>query len=210
MSSNGNLIDLTELQSEALKEILNMGAGKAAASLAALTGEHFILSVPSVSLYTVEELEENTMQGESNRTIMLHVGGDLRGFTSMVFSIGSARRLLSNVLEGELNEEEIEILEESALMELGNVVVGAIVGVFANTLNLNLQFSTPTLLNGYVKDLVSAGAIGRNPQIIVARITFVDSGGVAEGYFITVFDVNSMESVIPALNGFLESQGLFE
>lgn len=185
-----------------------MGAGRAAASLEALTGEYFTMLVPEVSIYSAEELEESSVYGQDHRSIMLHVGGDLNGFTSMVFSIESAKRLLSNVLDEEPAEEDLEVLVESALMELGNVVVGAIVGVFANVLELNLQFSTPTLLEGTVGELVSSGAIGKNPQIIVAKIKFIDSIGTTEGYFITVFDLASMGVVIPSLDDFLRKQGL--
>ena len=201
--STGDLGNLTELQSEALKEILNMGAGRAAASLEALTGEYFTMLVPEVSIYSAEEFEENSVYGQDNRSIMLHVGGDLNGFTSMVFSIESAKRLLSNVLDEEPEEEDLDLLVESALMELGNVVVGAIVGVFANALELNLEFSTPTLLEGSIGDLVSSGAIGKNPQIIVAKIKFIDSVGTTKGYFVTVFDLASMGVVIPSLDTFL-------
>lgn len=206
--STGDLGNLTELQSEALKEILNMGAGRAAASLEALTGEYFTMLVPEVSIYSAEEFEENSVYGQDNRSIMLHVGGDLNGFTSMVFSIESAKRLLSNVLDEEPEEEDLDLLVESALMELGNVVVGAIVGVFANALELNLEFSTPTLLEGSIGDLVSSGAIGKNPQIIVAKIKFIDSVGTTKGYFVTVFDLASMGVVIPSLDTFLKKQGL--
>ena len=199
---------LTELQSEALKEILNMGAGRAAASLESLTGEHFILNVPSVSLITVDELEEHPLQGENNRAIMLHVEGDLKGFTSIAFSIRSAELLLANLLKLENSDGEAEVLATSALMELGNMVVGAIVGVFANILKLNLRFSAPTFLQGHIRDLAKTGAIGLNPWILIAQITFVDSKGKSEGYFMTVFDVASMDVVIPSLDSYLREQGL--
>ncbi len=199
---------LTELQSEALKEILNMGAGRAAASLETLTGEHFFLNVPSVSLITVDEMEEHSLQGENNRAIMLHVEGDLKGFTSIAFSISSAERLLANLLNLEDSDGEAEVLATSALMELGNTVVGAIVGVFANSLKLKLIYSAPTFLQGGIRDLAKTGAIGFNPWILIAKITFVDSKGKTEGYFMTVFDVASMDVVLPALDSFLKEQGL--
>ena len=186
-----------------------MGAGRAAASLEALTGEYFTMLVPEVSIYSAEELEKSSVYGENYRSIMLHVGGDLNGFTSMVFSIESAKRLLSNVLDEEPEEEDLDLLVESALMELGNVVVGAIVGVFANALELNLEFSTPTLLEGSIGDLVSSGAIGKNPQIIVAKIKFIDSCGTTKGYFVTVFDLASMGVDISSMTTFLKTKGLF-
>ena len=185
-----------------------MGAGRAAASLESLTGEHFILNVPSVSLITVDEMEEHSLQGEKNRAIMLRVDGDLKGFTSIAFSISSAERLLANVLTLEDSDGEAEVLASSALMELGNMVVGAIVGVFANTLKLKLRYSAPTFLQGSIRDLAKTGAIGVNPWILIAKITFVDSKGKTEGYFMTVFDVESMEVVIPTLDSFLMEQGL--
>ena len=202
------MFEFNELQSEALKEILNMGAGRAAASLEALIGEHFVLNVPSVSLLAADDLDDLHILDDSRRAIMLGVKGDLNGFTSMVFSMNSARQILANTLDDEISLDEMDILTESTLMELGNVVVGAIVGEFANQLQLGLQYSSPTLLEGSIKELATNGALGLNPQIIVAKVSFTDSTGQTEGYFMTIFDVGSMSLVLPAIDGYLEAQGL--
>ena len=87
-STNNDHLEISELQAEALREILNMGAGRAAASLGALTGEHILLSVPSVRLTSVEDLHEYaTDYDEGSQAVMLKVSGDLTGFTSIVFSL---------------------------------------------------------------------------------------------------------------------------
>lgn len=208
-STNNDHLEISELQAEALREILNMGAGRAAASLGALTGEHILLSVPSVRLISVEELPEFADDyDEGSKAVMLKVSGDLTGFTSIVFSLSAAKKLLHVALDGNMSEEELEVLSEPALIELGNTVIGAVVGEFSNFLNLSLRYSTPSFLEGSLTDLVSTGAIGQNPQIIIARITFSIANGSTDGVLLIVFDVESMRVVLPAIDSYLTEQGI--
>ena len=53
------MIALTALQQDALIELLNIGFGRAAASLSQLTGHRVLLEVPQVTLQPVEEVGES-------------------------------------------------------------------------------------------------------------------------------------------------------
>ena len=49
---------LTALQQDALVELLNIGFGRAAASLSQLTGHRVLLEVPQVTIHPIDELGE--------------------------------------------------------------------------------------------------------------------------------------------------------
>jgi chemotaxis protein CheC len=51
-------VELTAVQHDALVELLNIGFGRAGASLSQLTGHRVLLEVPKVSLQAVEEVGE--------------------------------------------------------------------------------------------------------------------------------------------------------
>ena len=49
-------MELTAVQRDALTELINIGFGRAAASLSRLTGYRVLLDVPSVSIHPMERL----------------------------------------------------------------------------------------------------------------------------------------------------------
>ena len=52
-------MELTAVQQDALVELLNIGFGRAAASLSQLTGHRVLLEVPQVTLQAVDEVGES-------------------------------------------------------------------------------------------------------------------------------------------------------
>jgi len=60
-------VELTAVQRDALTELINIGFGRAAASLSRLTGYRVLLDVPNVSIHPMERLQEalaGMMSGE--------------------------------------------------------------------------------------------------------------------------------------------------
>jgi chemotaxis protein CheC len=49
---------LTAVQEDALIELLNIGFGRAAASLSQLTGHRVLLEVPHVTIHPIDEVSE--------------------------------------------------------------------------------------------------------------------------------------------------------
>src|SRR6478672_3539202 len=52
-------VELTAIQQDALIELLNIGFGRAAASLSQLTGHRVLLEVPQVSVHPISELRKS-------------------------------------------------------------------------------------------------------------------------------------------------------
>jgi chemotaxis protein CheC len=49
-------MELTAVQQDALIELLNIGFGRAAASLSQLTGHRVLLEVPNVTIFSVDQV----------------------------------------------------------------------------------------------------------------------------------------------------------
>jgi chemotaxis protein CheC len=55
------MIALSELQLDALTEVFNVGAGKAAASLSEIVGDQVLLAVPRISFYHHSEVTADVL-----------------------------------------------------------------------------------------------------------------------------------------------------
>ena len=72
-------MELTAVQQDALVELLNIGFGRAAASLSQLTGHRVLLDVPQVTLHEIEEVGEAL-----ERVVQGHVASVHQIFTGPV------------------------------------------------------------------------------------------------------------------------------
>lgn len=63
---------LSELHLDALSEVFNVGAGRAAASLSEIVGDEVLLSVPSVEIRKSSDLDLSAISLESNRFGTVH------------------------------------------------------------------------------------------------------------------------------------------
>ena len=74
-------MELTTSQQDALIELLNIGFGRAAASLSQLTGQRVVLDVPQVSIHPISSVRTALGQVVSDDVASVHqiFSGDLQG-----------------------------------------------------------------------------------------------------------------------------------
>ena len=192
---------------EAFVEIINIGLGKAAAGLSDITERPVIISAPSLEIFDpgtlaqVKELEPIT----SIRINQVFSGEKISGHGLLVFSKSGAMRL-AVMLMGEPREQDaFGPIEQMALLETGNIMIGSVVGTLANMLQTHLHYDLPVLqmkgINGVI-DLVSDIIAPDKSFIILVRATLSIGEEDISGYFILLFEENSFN----ALSSLIERQ----
>jgi chemotaxis protein CheC len=137
----------TEDQNDALQEVVNIAMGQAGDSLARILGNFVELSVPRIRLVTVED-----------------VIGTVTGMVDTHTEISAVRQAFSNSLRGEAivifaqtgaddladlmgyDTELDQSAEQELLLEVSNLLVGAIINGISETLETDLNFSAPSLM----------------------------------------------------------------
>jgi chemotaxis protein CheC len=119
---------LGALQLDGLREVANIGAGHAATALSSLTNRRIGVDVPEIRVVRLEDVA--SLMGEPDEVVaavLMQVLGDATGRTIQVFSGDSASRLTGILL----GRDPVPFptgfgeLEQSALKEVGNILVGA-------------------------------------------------------------------------------------
>lgn len=82
---------------DALKELINIGVGRAAGVLNQMVHSHILLRVPAVEVLTLRELRRNMagLGAEPVAAVRLSFDGDFSGEAELVFPPDSASRLVS-------------------------------------------------------------------------------------------------------------------
>jgi len=144
------LRELTELEKDALQEIMNIGFGRAAADLAEIINLHVILSVPHIAVLQSDEVISYIHKQIPDTTDMSMItqffSGKFNGGSFLVFPHGEGRKLL-RIFDGEMallgENYDIDVLEKETLVEVGNIIIGACVGKIAEMLGDVVSYAPP-------------------------------------------------------------------
>jgi chemotaxis protein CheC len=138
---------LSDREMDVLREVANIGAGHAATALSTMIGSTIMISVPRVNVLEVDQVPPVVSDHEEPvAAVLLHMLGDLTGRTLLVFPCAAAMRLAEMLLQREPSgSSALGELEESAVMEVGNILSSAYMNALAEFLGMMLLPSPPTL-----------------------------------------------------------------
>jgi chemotaxis protein CheC len=138
---------LSQRDIDVLREVANIGAGHAATALSTMIGSTIMITVPKVNVLQLNDVPSVVAAHEEPvAAVLLHMLGDLTGRTLLVFPCASAVRLAELLLQREpTGGETLGELEESAVMEVGNILSSAYMNALAEFMGMMLLPSPPTL-----------------------------------------------------------------
>ncbi len=188
---------LTPRQLDAIREVVNIGAGHAATNLSALTRLRVMISVPRIEWGTGDVESTRDIPGDGPLVV---VAVPIIGVTdsggeraSLILARDTALRMVALMLRRENAASAIGPLEQSALNEMGNIVCAAYVGVLGTFLGKSVMIGTPELHEGE-RDAMAQHVSG---LMIETDFTFLDS--TFEGVFVLSHTDVSFSSLLRAL-----------
>src|SRR5688572_26983771 len=143
---------------DALKEVANIGAGHAATALSLMTGARIMIDVPTVNVAPLAELIPGIAEDDDEIvSVVMDMYGSLKGHTLLALPLVTGRRLADLMLRRERRPGgRLDMLEESALKEAGNILGGAYMTALSEFLEMTLLPSPPRLLVGTTSVVMAA------------------------------------------------------
>ena len=137
---------LSAVQADAIQELGNIGAAHAATTLSQMLGSTIEMSVPAIKVVDIAQLGEY-MGEESAAMVAFELQGDIPhgGYILFYITRESAVRMTNTMLgQTEINRPLSE-MDESALLEVGNIMVSAFLDATAELLGYVMLPSPPSL-----------------------------------------------------------------
>ena len=197
-------MDLSGNQLDALREIGNIGAGNSATALSQLINRRIEMNVPKVSIVPLEEVPELVGGPETVVVgVFLRVYGKAPSNILFLMPRDSAFYLVDTLMGKQHGETKaLDFMDESALMEIGNILSGAYLNALFNFTQLALLPSIPALamdMAGAILNvvLVQLGQMG--DQALVIETKFISEDDGINGHFFLVPDPGSLETILSAV-----------
>jgi len=196
-------VQLSPTQHDALVELLNIGFGRAGASLSSLTGHRVILDVPHVAIHPVDKLNATLAEYMSGEVATVHqeFGGPVGGDAVLLLDPVAAATLKELLTNEPALPLALDTSAREVLTEVGNILLNACLGTFGNLLRLPVSFSVPDIdvasIRAVVARLIGPGEAFRYALVVTAGFRLRDAEVV--GYVVIVLTVQSLTRLLVAV-----------
>ena len=149
------MIVWSDMEKDAFAEFLNMGMGKAAASLSSMLGQEILLSVPEISFVSQDELKRwySDEIGEEIAGVQQAFKGKAAGNIALLFTKANSYELVRELMPGDIPLEDLPDIQKDAIAEIGNIVLNACMAAIADSLHFEIPTELPRLVSDVPIDL---------------------------------------------------------
>jgi len=197
---------LGSLHMDALRETANIGAGHAATALSELTGRRVMVDVPEVAIRPIDDVSE--LLGDPAlpvAAVIVRVSGDLNGRVLQVFESRAAVTLVRLLRGGPEPRFPAGFtgLEQSAMKEISNVLVGTYLSALSALTGLTATMTIPAFALDMAGAILVAGyvdpATEEDHVISIATRLGVDGSEDLRAHFLLIPDEASLKRILRAL-----------
>ncbi|HKQ40082.1 MAG TPA: chemotaxis protein CheC [Verrucomicrobiae bacterium] len=197
-------MQLTEAHQDALTELINIGYGRAAASLSQLTRRRITLEVPRVGVYEIAKAVTSLRELMRGEVASVHqlFSGPVSGHALLLLDRNAALTLNSLLLDQKHISGELHQAEREVLTEVGNILLNACLGVFGNVLHVQMSFSVPRFNVESVEDLLQTATIqSRELQYaLMVHTRFRVTTSDVTGYLMMILGLTSLSRLTAGLD----------
>jgi chemotaxis protein CheC len=196
--------EIDEQTIDAIREIVNIGVGRAAGQLQEMTRSHIRLQIPSITIVPFSEITAagNTLiSGDTLSAVLLDFKGTFSGISAVVFPPDSATALVMLLTGEHENSPELDAMRIEALKEVGNIIINAVMGSIANVLSEHLIYSIPTYYEGPMTNLARLKRKSvRDEYVLLARTNFLVEKLNIEGDILLILEIGSINALVESIN----------
>lgn len=198
---------LSNLQLDALIEIFNVGAGRAASSLSGIVGDEVKLSVPSIEIVKPDDVDSRLLAQNNGKfsAISQHFSGPFEADAVLLFTEENTLEIVRDMMGSQMSLEELADFEQEAMCELGNIILNACLSAMADMLGITMHSSLPDYNVESMQDVMDriAGS-GDQPYILLLHIDLAIEKRHTEGHLIFLLSSASLDNLVTQIQHFID------
>lgn len=195
-------VDFTDVQKDAIGEILNISMGSAATAVSEMLSAKVWITTPRVEVKTAKEMEYHKL--EPAVCVKIQYVKGLSGTNMMVWKQDDVQLILNQLMGQPLEvspDFEFDELNISAVSEVMNQMMGASATALSNFLGFTIDISTPQAV---IMDEVSSNfdVTEFDPDDPVVAVTFdLEIDNVIKSEFASVMGIDLAKTIVSKMLG---------
>ena len=199
-----NVEQLTSLEIDTLREIGSIGTGNAATALSQMLGKEVRITMPEVRIMGYNGAIEWIGGPEAvTAGVLVKMSGDVGGIMLSVQKLELINFILETMLDqGIQGYEELQELQQSALIEVGNIMISAFVTALSGLAGININLTVPAFavdMQGAILTVPMAEYGGMSDYLMTIGGNFVCNGQEIPSHLLLSPDLRSLDFLLRKL-----------
>ena len=200
------LSDLSDVHTDILGEIGNIGMGNVATALSNMLDKKISISVPTVNLVDISDVSDTLGMAEQQVVgILFGLDQDIEGMMRFILEESFAKEIVK-ILNNDNIDEIYEVSEGdvSALQEVANIMAGSYLSAISSLSGLRMGMSVPYFTIDMLGAIMAVpavqyGQMGDKVMLIEEKI--IGDGKDFECYLILIPEVRSLKKLLDKVGG---------
>ena len=192
-------MEFTAIQKDALQELANIGAAHSATTLSQMLNSQIGMSVPEINIVDIADVSE-FVSDELTTMVIFELQGDIPhgGFLILHFPRDSAVRT-AHIMQGEEDAPlTFSEMDQSAILEVGNIMVSSFLSASSDLLGFNLLPSPPALIvdmaHAAITSLIAQMTVEVD-DVILFRVKLTSDEHNIAGNILIFLEVTALERI---------------
>jgi chemotaxis protein CheC len=203
---------LTDQQTDALTELINIAFARTGAALSDLTGQRVLLEPPTVALHLASELDSELSRFVPGEVAWIHqvFDGAVAGDALLLLNYEGAVKLTELLTDDSNSSTRLDESAREVLTEVGNILLNACLGVFGNILRVHVGFSVPRLRLDTVEELVLWLQQKEQGQLRYALVVFTKfqiRDSQVNGFLVLVLNMTAFDRLVSEIDEWVAEEG---
>ena len=199
-----NYDQLTSMEIDTLREIGSIGTGNAATALSQMLGQEVRITMPEVRIMGYNEAIEWIGGPEAvTAGVLVKMVGDVGGIMLSVQKLELVNFILETMLgQGIQSYEDLEELQQSALIEIGNIMISAFVTALSGLAGIDISLTVPAFavdMQGAILAVPMAEYGGMSDYLMTIGGNFVCNGQEIPSHLMLSPDLRSLDFLMRKL-----------
>ncbi len=196
--------EINDLELDILKEIGSIGGGNAATALSSMLSAKVNMSLPKVEILDFNQALVNVGDPEEVvAAILVEMSGELSGIMLFILTKEFSDEILFRML-GKTGADFFELneIDSSVLMEIGNIVISSYITAMASLVNMSVELSVPQLAVNMLGGIMSVpiAMMGQHSdRIMMITGEFKIDGKALNSNMLLLPDVESLNVLMKKL-----------
>ena len=203
---------LTDQQTDALTELINIAFARTGAALSDLTGQRVLLEPPTVALHLASEQDSELSRFVPGEVAWIHqvFDGAVAGDALLLLNYEGAVKLTELLTDDSNGSTRLDESAREVLTEVGNILLNACLGVFGNILRVHVGFSVPRLRLDTVEELVLWLQQKEQGQLRYALVVFTKfqiRDSQVNGFLVLVLNMTAFDRLVSEIDEWVAEEG---
>ncbi len=196
--------EMNSLGLDLIREIGSIGTGNAATALSSMLGKTVRMTLPDVKILGYNEAIKYLGDPEEIvAAILVKMTGEINGLMLFILKLVFINEVLTSVMQQRIEDYyQLNVLETSALEEIGNIIISSYVSAMSTLSDVTINLSVPDIAVNMLGGILSVPMVEfgyQTDKMMMIIGQFIIGGKVLHSDLLMMPDIQSLNFLMEKL-----------